>query len=338
MDATNATDLNGALGRRPDPLPPGFRRQVATVNGAPLSYLIGGTGHPLILLHGWPQTALAWRDVLAPLARLGHTVIAPDLRGIGQSHSPRDRAESRPGSGYDKDSQADGIRDLVAALGLGRRVRLVGHDVGGMIAFAYARRYPDGVDRLVLAELAVPGFGLEEAMDVARGGRWHFGFFMTPDVPEMLLSGHEEEFFTWWFHHLAADPSTFGPDQIAAVAITYTGRDALRAGFEHYRTLLADGQANRDWYAAGGRLTVPTLALGGEHAVGTRLADALRDVASDLTTGVVPGSGHFLAEENPEAFLALLTPFVPASPQATRPAHESSGESGYGPDAHTKGT
>lgn len=179
-------------------VPPGFHRHSAEVNGTTLSYLIGGAGPPLLLLHGWPQTCLAWRDVLAPLAAAGYTVIAPDIRGTGQS--------GRASAGYDKDNQAEDMRALLRHVGVGPRVRVVGHDLGGMIAFSYARGYPGEVVNLTLIELAVPGFGLEDAMDVAHGGRWHFGLFMTREYPDMLLDGHEDAFFTRWFAALAGRP------------------------------------------------------------------------------------------------------------------------------------
>ncbi|MEV0276946.1 alpha/beta hydrolase [Streptomyces sp. NPDC050610] len=285
-----------------DTLPPGFTRREARVNGTTLSYLIGGDGAPLVLLHGWPQTALAWRHVLAPLARLGFTVVAPDLRGLGRS--------ARARSGYEKDTQADDLRRLLESLRLSRDVRLVGHDIGGMVAFSYARRFPGVVERLVLAELAVPGLGLEQAMDVAAGGRWHFGLFMAPEVPELLFSGHEHAFFTWWFAHLAGTPGAIGTADVAAVTRAYSGAESLRCGFEHYRTLLADGQVNRTWYEEGGRLTMPVLALGGELGAGTRLADALRPAVPGVIAGVVPRSGHFVAEEDPGSFLEILVPFL----------------------------
>ncbi|MFG3259425.1 alpha/beta fold hydrolase [Streptomyces sp. NPDC048172] len=286
-----------------DTLPAGFTRREAHVNGTTLSYLTGGEGPPLVLLHGWPQTALAWRHVLTPLARLGFTVLAPDLRGLGRS--------ARATSGYDKDTQADDLRALLESLRLRRDdVRLVGHDIGGMVAFAYARRFPDTVERLVLAELAVPGLGLEQAMDVARGGRWHFGLFMTPQVPELLLSGHEHAFFTWWFAHLAGAPDAIGEADVTAVTHAYSGTESLRCGFAHYRTLLVDGQVNRTWYESGGRLAMPVLAIGGELGAGTRLADAVRPAVPGVTAAVVPRTGHFLAEESPAEFLGLLSPFL----------------------------
>ncbi len=156
----------------------------------------------------------------------------------------------------------------------------------------------------------MPGFGLEEAMDVARGGRWHFGLFMTREVPELLLDGHEREFFGWWFDHLAANHEPFTADVLDEIAAAYTGREALRCGFEHYRTLLEDGRANRSWTEAGGNLTVPTMTIGGELAVGRRLGDNLRAVTHDLTTVTLKASGHFVSEEQPEQLLHELVPFM----------------------------
>jgi pimeloyl-ACP methyl ester carboxylesterase len=290
----------------------GLARHDATVNGTRLSYLIGGTGEPVVLLHGWPQTARSWRLVLPSLAALGYTVIAPDLRGTGQS--------ARAGDGYEKDNQAEDMRQLLRVLGLGPRARVVGHDIGGMIAFSWARKHPQEVDRLALIELAVPGFGLEQAMNVAAGGRWHFGFFMTPEVPELLLTGKEREFFTWWFAHLSGHPGAFSPGEIDAVAADYGGQGSLRAGFGHYRTLLGDGAANRAWYDQGGRLAMPVLAVGGEKAVGGRLAEQIRPAAPQVTPHVVPDAGHFVAEEHPADLARILARFLAGDSQGTAAA------------------
>ena len=283
-------------------LPDGFTRNHAEANGTQLSYLIGGEGPPVLLLHGWPQTSWSWRDLLQPLAAQGYTVIAPDLRGLGRSAHAAD--------GYEKDNQADDMRDLLHGLDLGPNVRIIGHDIGGMVAFSYARRYPTEVERLVLIELAVPGFGLEQAMDVAHGGRWHFGLFMAPDVPELLFEGHERRFFEWWFARLSADHSPFTTDVIDLVTQAYSGREALSSGFAHYRTLLADGAMNRAWGDDGGRLHMPVLAIGGEFAVKSALADSLRAAAPGLEAAVITGSGHFVPEERPDALMDRLAVFL----------------------------
>jgi pimeloyl-ACP methyl ester carboxylesterase len=282
-------------------LPEGFVRGSANVNGTQLSYVLGGQGAPVVFLHGWPQTSDEWRHVLAPLASHGYSVMALDLRGLGRS--------SHAADGYDKDNQAEDLRQLLRHVGLDEPAHVVGHDIGGMVAVAYARLHSAKVASLALIELAIPGYGLEEAMDVAHGGRWHFGLFMTPEVPELLFEGHERQFFEWWFPSLAADPSGYDPEALDAVTRSYEGREALRCGFAHYRTLLDDGRTNRAWGDAGGRFTMPVLAVGGEHAVAGRLADAARALAPKVQSAVIDGSGHFVAEERPAQLVAELVRF-----------------------------
>lgn len=272
------------------------------VNGTRIHVTELGAGPPLVLLHGWPETSATWRPVLDPLSRAGYRVIAPDLRGLGASR--------RETAGYEKENQAEDLARLLDALGCDSPVVLVGHDIGGMVAFAFARLYPHRVAHLALAELALPGMGLEEAMDVASGGRWHFGFFMTPEVPELLIEGKEEAFFGWWFRALGHDPAAWQADRIATFVRAYHGADALRAGFAHYRTLLDDGIANRAWVDAGGTLPMPVLALGGEYGAGDRLGRALQPVCPRLSSVVLPGSGHFLSEERPADLVGQLFAFL----------------------------
>lgn len=284
-------------------LPEGFTRRNVTANGTDLHAVVGGTGEAVLLLHGWPQTWRAWRHLMRPLADQGYTVIVPDLRGLGHS--------AHAASGYTKDNQAEDMRQLLGRLGVTGPVRLVGHDIGGMVAFSYARLHPDHVRKLALIELAVPGFGLEGAMNPAGGGSFHFGLFMARDVPELLFQGRERAFFQWWFPRLSAAPGVFTPEEIDAVTASYRGHSALRSGFEHYRTLLEDGRTNRSWADAGGRLDMPLLAVGGRHNVGTGLAENLRPVAPHLRSAVIEGSGHFVPEERPQALLDELTAFLP---------------------------
>lgn len=285
-----------------DSAPDGFEHTTVTANGITLHAVIGGSGAPVLLLHGWPQTWRAWRHVMPILAEHGYRVIAPDLRGLGDT--------TRAPGGYDKDTQAEDMRALLHRLGITCEVRLVGHDIGGMVAFAYARRHPQEVARLALAELALPGFGLEHAMNAATGGSFHFGLFMTPEVPELLLDGTEHAFLTWWFNRLAHVTAAFPPEEITAITASYTGRQALHASFGHYRTLLQDGRINQAWAKSGAHLPMPVLAVGGEHNVGTRLAEALRPIAPHLSAAVIHGSGHFVPDERPEDFARQLIAFL----------------------------
>lgn len=280
-----------------DRLPDGFSIQRVDTNNTRLSVAVGGSGPALVLLHGWPQTSRAWARVMPDLAQR-HTVVVPDLRGTGES--------DRPEGGYAKTDQADDIRGVLTALSITGPVAVAGHDIGSMIAFAWAAAHPEDVSQLILVDSLLPGLGLEEAMDVAKGGMWHFGFFMTPHLPEMLFDGHELEFVTATFTAMS-NPGTFDDHDLATYAQAYTGRERLRGGFEHYRTLLDDGRANRALLARR-KLTMPVLAIGSAHS-GTAAAQALAPHA-DNVQGVVAPTGHFVAEEDPDWFTRTVTTFL----------------------------
>lgn len=280
-----------------DWLPDGFTvRRIAT-NNTRLSVAVGGSGPVLVLLHGWPQTSRAFARVMPALART-HTVIAPDLRGTGDSDRPED--------GYAKTDQADDIRGILNALGLSGPVAVAGHDIGSMVALAWAAAHPRDLSHLVLIDSLLPGLGLEEAMNVAEGGMWHFGLFMTPHIPEMLFDGHELEFLTATFTAMS-HPGTFSEADLSAYAQAYTGRERLRGGFAHYRTLLDDGRDTRALLAQR-KLPMPVLAIGTTQS-GTATAQALTPHA-DSVHGVIAPTGHFVAEEAPDWFTTTVTEFL----------------------------
>ncbi|GAA3878199.1 hypothetical protein GCM10022207_50720 [Streptomyces lannensis] len=184
--------------------------QQIDTNHTRLSVAVGGSGPVLILLHGWPQSSRAWARVMPDLAQ-NHTVVVPDLRGTGDSDRPED--------GYAKTNQADDIRGILTALNLTGPLAAAGHDIGSMVAFAWAAAHPEDVSHLILIDSLLPGLGLEEAMNVAKGGMWHFGFFMSPHVPEMLFDGHELEFFTATFTAMS-NPGTFSDHDPRAITIS----------------------------------------------------------------------------------------------------------------------
>jgi pimeloyl-ACP methyl ester carboxylesterase len=297
---TTAVDTSALESPAPDEdwLPPAFAVSAVATNGTTLSVAVGGTGPTLVLLHGWPQTRRAWRLVMARLAE-HHTVVVPDLRGTG--------ASARPAGGYRKTNQARDLRGVLEALDLRGPAVVVGHDIGGMVALAWAAEFPDDVAALVTLDVLFPGLGLEEAMDVAHGGMWHFGFFMQPGIPEMLFDGHELEFFTTTFRALA-NPGTFTDGDLEYYARAYRGRDRLRGGFSQYHDLLADGRDNRALLARG-PLTMPVLAVGGAARTADAVATELRPWTTDLTARIAP-TGHFVAEEAPEWFLETLADFL----------------------------
>ena len=227
----------------------GFTHHYADANGIRLHYVSGGSGPAIVLLHGWPFTWREWRGIMPALAQAGFTVIAPDLRGLGDSE--------KPSHGYDKKTVADDIRHLVRELGF-NEIDLVGTDIGMMVAFAWALHQPEEIRRLVLAESLLPGFGLEELMNPATGGYWHFGFHAQVELATMLTEGKEAEY-------LGNNWTMFSPlkgitaDDRAEFLRTYGNPDGMRAGFKHYEALLDDGKANRAAFAD--KLTTPVLAL-----------------------------------------------------------------------------
>ncbi len=292
-----------------------FSHHTAFVNGIRLHYVIGGEGDPVVLLHGWPQTWYEWRRIMPALAK-HYTVIAPDLRGMGDS--------SKPTTGYDKQTVADDIHQLVRQLGFGR-IFLVGHDIGGMVAYAYAAAYPDEVWRLVFAESQLPGFGLEEAMDVSHGGSWILSFNMTLDIPEALVAGRER----FYFESALFKPAAYNQAAIAEADIEeyircYSAPGGLRGGFEHYRTLLKDAEHNKE--STKRKLTMPVLALGGDSYLGDRVLKSMQLVADDVRGVVLERCGHWLAEERPEYLVELLLNFF-AEEKAEHPILEETSSS-----------
>lgn len=279
-------------------LPDGFEIRTAETNGVRLSAAVGGRGPLMVLLHGWPQTGRAWAKVMPALAE-HHTLLVPDLRGTG--------ASDRPADGYRKRDQVDDLRGLIDALGLTGPAIVAGHDIGSMVAFAWALHHPEDLAAAVLVDAFQPGVDLEASMNVVTGGSWHFGLFMAPHFPEMLFDGHELEFFTATFTALSAEP-VFTDEQLAFYAKAYGGRDRLRGGFGHYRTLLEDGRENRAALATG-RVTVPVLSIGGRDSVGTQTTEALAPHVERLT-GLVAPTGHFVAEEAPEWFVRNVREFL----------------------------
>lgn len=276
-----------------------FMHRTADIEGVRLHYVVGGKGEPIVLLHGWPKTWYKWRKAMPALAE-SHTVIALDLPGLGDS--------SAAATGYSKRAIAETVYQLVSQLGF-EQINLVGHDIGGMVAYAYAATHPNSVRRLVLTEFWLPGFGLEEGMDVAKGGSWHFGFHMAPKIPEMLTAGKEREYLTaMGAFKPESTANAFSEADIQEYLRTYATSDKMHAGFEYYRTLLDDGRQNRE--LAKTKLTMPVLTLvGNKGVVGDRLRQGIRSVAEDMQSDVIQNSGHWLAEEQPAALAQRLLTF-----------------------------
>ncbi|SEL47156.1 Pimeloyl-ACP methyl ester carboxylesterase [Roseovarius azorensis] len=258
-----------------------------------MHYVEVGNGPHLLLVHGWPQTWYEWRHVIPALSRHYH-VIAPDLRGMGDS--------SRPVTGYDKRTLAGDLWQLMHDHFKVEEFHLVGHDWGGPTAFALAAAHPGAVLRLAILDVVIPGDGAE---GFSQGGRrWHHAFHMTADLPEALIQGREKIYLSWFYRNFAHRPDAVGPADLAEYLRTYEQPGAMRAGLELYRTLPQDIADNRDRIAQG-KLPMPVLGIGGAKAFGrgAEVGESLRRVADQVEAEIVPDCGHFIPEEAPD-FLA----------------------------------
>ena len=276
-----------------------FSHHTARANGVKLHYVIGGKGDAVVLLHGYPETWYSWRKIMPALAAANHTVIAVDLRGLGASEVTA--------SGYDKRTVAEDVHQLLEGLNI-RKFILVSHDWGGNVAYSLANAYPDTVSKLVVIESNIAGFGMEKSMNVAEGGSWHFGFFMS-EFAEKLTEGREREFLTDFAFKgkLVFDKNAFSQADIDEYIRRYTKPGGMTAGFNYYRTALDDAKYNQANFK--GKLQMPVLAIGGEKSLGEGVAASLKLVAENVESTVIKDSGHFIAEEQPEELTKQVLTF-----------------------------
>ncbi len=270
-----------------------------------LHAVIGGDGPPLLLVHGWPENWYAWRRMMPALAR-DFEVIAVDQRGMGLSDKPQ--------SGYDTGTQAGDLVALMDALGH-ERFAVVGHDTGFAIGYALAADHADRVVRVALAE--IPGSpGTVTAPPLFLPGPlndrlWHLGFNRIDKLNEQLVAGREDIFYRWEFDAAA---KKLPEDVINYYVRMLSNPDSLRGSFGWYRAL--DTTIAQDVQRKTRRLTMPVLAIGGEASFGQHVGDAVQVVADDVQSVVIPGTGHFVAEEAPDEMLAALRRFLAAYREA----------------------
>jgi pimeloyl-ACP methyl ester carboxylesterase len=281
--------------------------------GLRLHFVTAGKGErAIVLLHGFPQTWWQWRAVIPALVAAGFQVIAPDYRGAGHSW--------RPAGGYDKQTMAGDIQRLLREhLQIEDPVVLVGHDIGLMVAYAYAQRYRDEVSHLAVVDAPLPGTAVFDRLR-SDPRVWHFAFHGARDVAEMLVTGRERAYLQAFFNARSSDPSAIGESDLEIYVSAYSAPGALRAGFELYRAFDLDAQDNRVALMRKGKLTLPVLAVGGAMSTsGPLVEQMMHEVAEDVTGIRVPDTAHWIAEENPEAFVAALLDFV-AVPEGGRSA------------------
>lgn len=274
-------------------------QRAATVNGVRLNYRTAGQGDPVVLIHGWPESSYTWRKVMPSLAAR-YTVIAPDMRGCGDSE--------KPATGYDKRTIAEDIYQLVRQLGY-ERIYLVAADMGGPVGYRFAAEHPEMVRRFVFIESGVPGFGLEQAMDVSKApAGWHFGFNMAGEISETLVKGKEREFLTYFYSRGTQNREAITEADTAEYVRVHTQPGAMRASFEFYRTLLDDGKENRRLFA-GKKLLMPVLAIGARQGLGGFSEAAMREVATNVRAVMIERCGHFLQEDQPAELTRHLLAF-----------------------------
>ena len=284
------------------PRPPAsVQDHFADTGAIKVHYLREGSGETLIvLLHGWPESSREWRKVMPILAER-FTVVAPDLRGIGQTDAPAD--------GYDKATMARDLHGLIGAL-KPKRVVVVGHDIGGMVAYAYARLYPEEARGVAILDVPLPGVAPWEQIKTDPRA-WHFGFNVQAPLAEQLVTGRETVFVKYFIRKLGAAPSAVSDKEIADYAKAYGTPPRLHAGFGFYRAFPAD-EAFTKLHA--GPLSTPLLLAGAERSAGPLLPPIVAGLkalgATNVRTAVIADSGHFVADEQPAATAKVVADFA----------------------------
>ncbi|MFG1815065.1 alpha/beta fold hydrolase [Kribbella sp. NPDC049174] len=274
-----------------------IRHERVQTSGTTLHTVIAGAGPAIVLLHGWPVSWYHWRDLIPILARR-FTVIAPDLRGLGDS--------DRPLGSYDKRTLAADIAELTEQLGVDR-CAVAGHDFGGSVAVALAADNPDKVTHLIIEEELLAGCPVPPDLVSSRYPRWHNAFHAVPDVPEILINGKEREHLGL-FWNLTAGRTPMPAHAIAEYERTYLSPGALRVGLAYYRSAPVDAELSRRTSLH--PLTIPTLTIAGDTAMATAVEASVRQVATDVTAAVISDCGHYPAEEHPGQVAALIDRFL----------------------------
>ncbi|WP_343712711.1 alpha/beta hydrolase [Inquilinus sp.] len=303
----------------------GFRHNVFDHDGVRIHYVTAGTpptggggGGTIVLLHGWPQTWWEFRLVIEPLQSDGWFVVAPDYRGAG--------ASSKPESGYDKQTMAGDIKALLDHLGVRNPITLVGHDLGMLVAYAFASLYPNNVERLVLMEAPIPGTETyESVMGTTRYSQsrlWHFHFHgAAGNEAETLIAGNEFPYLRNFYVKLSANPDAISLTDAQRYVADYSAPGAMRAGLELFRAFERDADDNRRILSEKGKLKMPVLGLGGTASFFLPVAQKmLSEVAESVTVRPVEDSGHWITEEQPATFLQRLREFIQATGGA-KPTH-----------------
>jgi pimeloyl-ACP methyl ester carboxylesterase len=277
--------------------PPTFKTQNIATNGTTIYVRTGGTGPAVILLHGFGDTGDMWVPLAVELAK-DHTVIVPDLRGMGDS--------AKPAGGYDKKTQGKDVAGVLDAL-KADRVDVVAHDIGNMVAFAFVIQYPARVKKLVMMDAPVPGIGPWEEI-LKSPLLWHFNF-RGPDV-ERLVAGRERIYLDRFYNEFSADPSKWSEAARNHYAAIYARPGAMHAAFAQFAAFGQDAKDNQELLGARGKLTMPILAIGGDHSFGPTMAVVMRAAGNDVKELVIANAGHWLMEEQPQTTVTAIKAFL----------------------------
>jgi pimeloyl-ACP methyl ester carboxylesterase len=287
-----ASMMAPSLAAQPAPIESRF----ADVNGLRMHYLAAGSaGEPVILIHGYAQNSHMWRPLMAELGKT-HRVIAPDLRGFGDT--------TKAGSGYDKKTMAQDVHALARSLGIGK-AGIAGHDIGLMVAYAYAAQWPADVDRIALLDAFIPGVGDTTNLFLLKD-LWHFHFYGP--TPLALVTGRERIYFEHFWNDFAADGTkSVSEADRRFYTEKYAQPGAMKAGMEVFRNFDQDAVDNREFAKV--KLTMPMLVLGGEKSGGDFLISQGKLVATNVTGVIITGSGHWLMDEAPDQVIPKLVEF-----------------------------
>jgi pimeloyl-ACP methyl ester carboxylesterase len=280
-----------------EPYPSAFQTMTVQTNGTSLYVRFGGKGPAVVLLHGFGDTGDMWAPLAAVLAK-DHMVIVPDLRGMGLS--------AHPDTGYTKKNQALDIAGVMDALKV-EQAALVTHDIGNMVGYALAAQFPKRITRWAVIDAPLPGIGNWDKI-VQSPLLWHFNF-RGPDV-ERLVQGRERIYLDRFYNELSADPKRIDEETRQHYAELYAKPHAMHDAFEQFGAFTQDAADNKALLASSGKLSMPILAIGAEKSFGPGMAQELRFVASDVEGAIIPDSGHWIMEENPQATTALVTRFI----------------------------
>jgi len=265
------------------------------------------TGSPkgtVLLIHGYPNTSYQWRHVITPISNAGYRVIAPDYRGAGDNNHPR--------SGYDKVTVADDLYKVVHDhLGIKEKIHVVGQDIGGMIAHAYAASHADHTRSVMFGECPLPGSTPYESGFKNSPGMWHFTFQQQLDLPELLTQGREKIYIKHFYDRLCYNPAGIGPRDVEHYGASFCQPGAMRAGFDLYRAFPHDAKDNQTMLKRDGKSKVPSAALSGEMSLLRQVAmDQTHEFYEQVDEVIVAKSGHWTAEENPSSFVEGVTSFI----------------------------